>query len=147
MTCKERNDDCAGIEINNIWNSPSGTDLSVKWRPTSAGSSIKGKTSKLFWRRFCASRSWWVHGWGEICSSLEGSSTRDKGNKWLCIQGGDLQNGQFQHIHSARLKFYHDLSLNAEKAVSRVIASKTGMPAQRLMCSVDTKEGMNVEVC
>lgn len=57
----------------------------------------------------------------------------------------DLRTGEKQEIHSTRLKFFRDSSINEEAVMSHVLSSETGMPVSRLM-SLGEKDDRNLFV-
>lgn len=59
----------------------------------------------------------------------------------------DPRNGLLDDVRDSRWKFYHDSSLETEAIMSDVVASEAGMPVQRLMCLVDSDDGVMVQVC
>lgn len=52
----------------------------------------------------------------------------------------DLRNGLQEDVHSTRLKFYSDESLDQEAILSHVLSSETGMPISRLL-RLDEQDG------
>ncbi len=58
----------------------------------------------------------------------------------------DLRNGTLEDIHSSRLRYYCDSSLNEEAILPHVLYSETGMPVSRLMGLERTDKGLMVHV-
>lgn len=57
-----------------------------------------------------------------------------------------MRNASFDSVHGSQLKYYSDVSFDAKVIMSHVLYSETGVPVARLLCLIDTEEGLMVQV-